>query len=122
MADMDGKVALVTGASSGIGRPTAEAFAQRGAKVIMAARRENELAALTREIQVRGGNAGFIVADIAKSKDVERMVAHTIETFGQLDYAVNNAGTEGRIAPILDLSEEDWERTLDTNLQSTFLV
>jgi NAD(P)-dependent dehydrogenase (short-subunit alcohol dehydrogenase family) len=121
MSDMNDKVALITGASSGIGRATGEAFAARGAKVVLAARREDQLAALTREIEARGGRASFVVTDVAIAKDVERMVAHTIEKFGRLDYAVNNAGTEGKFAGITDLPEQEWDRVLDTNLKGTFL-
>jgi NAD(P)-dependent dehydrogenase (short-subunit alcohol dehydrogenase family) len=118
---MNDKVALITGASSGIGRATGEAFAAQGAKVVLAARREDELATLTREIEARGGKASFVVTDVAVAKDVERMVAHTIETFGRLDYAVNNAGYEGPVASIADLPEEAWDQVLDTNLKGTFL-
>jgi NADP-dependent 3-hydroxy acid dehydrogenase YdfG len=82
MSDMNGKVALITGASSGIGRATAQVFAARGAKVVLAARREDELATLAREIGSRGGKATFIVTHVAIARDVERMVAHAIETFG----------------------------------------
>jgi len=121
MSDMNGKVALITGASSGIGRATAEAFAARGTKVVLAARREDELATLASEIESRGGKATFIVTDVAIARDVERMVAHAIETFGRLDYAVNNAGIEGKISPITDLPEQEWDRVLDTNLKGTFL-
>jgi NAD(P)-dependent dehydrogenase (short-subunit alcohol dehydrogenase family) len=121
MSDMNDKVALITGASSGIGRATAELFAARGAKVVLAARREHELATLTTEIEAQGGKASFVVTDVAIAKDVERMVAHAIETFGRLDYAVNNAGIEGKLAGITDLPEQDWDRVLDTNLKGTFL-
>jgi len=121
MSDMNDKVALITGASSGIGRATAEAFAVRGAKVVLAARREDELAALAREIEARGGRATFVVTDVAIAKDVERMVAHTIKTLGRLDYAVNSAGIEGKLAGITDLPEQEWDRVLDTNLKGTFL-
>lgn len=76
MSDMNGKVVLITGASSGIGRATAEVFAARGAKVVLAARREDELAALTSEIAERGGAASLVVTDVAIARDVERMVAH----------------------------------------------
>lgn len=121
MSDMNGKVALITGASSGIGRATGEAFVARGAQVVLAARREHELATLTTEIEAQGGKASFVVTDVAIAKDVERMVAHAIETFGRLDYAVNNAGIEGKLAGITDLPEQDWDRVLDTNLKGTFL-
>ena len=107
MSDMNGKVALITGASSGIGRATAELFAARGSNVVLAARREPELATLAREIESRGGKASFVVTDVAIARDVEAMVAHTVKTFGRLDYAVNNAGIEGTIASITDLPEED---------------
>jgi NAD(P)-dependent dehydrogenase (short-subunit alcohol dehydrogenase family) len=121
MSDMNDKVVLITGASSGIGRATGEAFAARGAKVVLAARREHELATLTSEIESRGGRASFVVTDVAIAKDVERMVAHAIETFGRLDYAVNNAGIEGKFASITDLPEQEWDRVLDINLKGTFL-
>jgi NAD(P)-dependent dehydrogenase (short-subunit alcohol dehydrogenase family) len=121
MPDMKDKVALITGASSGIGRATGEAFAARGAKVVLAARREDELAALASEIAARGGKASFVVTDVANAKDVERMVAHTIEKFGRLDYAVNNAAIEGKFAAITDLREEEWDQVLDINLKGIFL-
>ncbi len=121
MSDMKDKVALITGASSGIGRATAEAFAARGAKVVLAARREVELATLVSELESRGQKASFVVTDVPIAKDVERMVAHAIATFGRLDFAVNNAGIEGKLASITDLPEEEWDRVLDTNLKGTFL-
>ena len=121
MSDMKDKVALITGSSSGIGRATAEAFAAKGAKVVLAARREGELAALATEIEDKGGKASFVTTDVSVAKDVERMVAHTIDTFGRLDYAVNNAGIEGQFAGIVDLPEQEWDRVLDINLKGAFL-
>jgi len=121
MSDMSGKVVLITGASSGIGRATAEAFVAKRAKVALAARREDELAALVSEIETRGGKATLVRTDVAVAKDVERMVAHTMTTFGRLDYAVNNAGIEGQLAGIAELPEEEWDRVLDINLKGTFL-
>ena len=121
MLDLVDKVALITGASSGIGRATAELFAARGAKVVLAARREAELAALKSEIEARGGTASLVVTDVAIAKDVEAMVAHAIGKFGRLDYAVNNAGIEGQIASITELAEQEWDRAIDTNLKGAFL-
>ncbi|MBY0372723.1 MAG: glucose 1-dehydrogenase [Bryobacteraceae bacterium] len=118
---MTDKVALITGASSGIGRATAEAFAAQGARVVLAARREEELAALAAEIQSQGGQATFIVTDVANASDVERMVAHAISTFGRLDFAVNNAGIEGQFSPITELAEQEWDRVLDINLKGAYL-
>lgn len=78
-----------------------------------AAEFQNELATLTSEIESRGGRASFVVTDVAIAKDVERMVAHAIETFGRLDYAVNNAGIEGQLSGIMDLPEEEWDRVFN---------
>ena len=121
MSDMNNKVVLITGASSGIGRATAELFSANGAHVVLAARRENELSELVSEIQARGGKATAIKTDVSKSKDVEQMVAHTIDVFGRLDYAVNNAGIEGQLNMITDLSEEDWDSVMDINVKGIFL-
>ena len=121
MSDMKDKVALITGASSGIGRATAEEFAAKGVRVVLAARREDELAALANEIKDQGGKASFVTTDVSAAQDVERMVAHTIETFGRLDYAVNNAGIEGQFISVAELPEEEWDRVLDINLKGTFL-
>lgn len=121
MSDMRDKVALITGASSGIGRATAVAFAAKGASVVLAARREDELAALASEIKDQGGNATFVITDVSNAQDVERMVAHSIETFGRLDYAVNNAGIEGQFVSVAELPEAEWDRVLDINLKGTFL-
>jgi NAD(P)-dependent dehydrogenase (short-subunit alcohol dehydrogenase family) len=118
---MTDKVALITGASSGIWWATGEAFAARGAKVVLAARREKELAALTRRIQERGGQASFIVADVSVPTDIERAVSHAIEVFGRLDYAVNNAGYERPVASITDFPEAEWDKVMATNLKAPFL-
>jgi len=121
MSDMKDRVALITGASSGIGRATAEEFAANGARVVVAARRQAELDSLVAQIESRGGKASAIRTDVSDSADVERMVSYVIETFGRLDYAVNNAGIEGQFAPIIDLAEEDWDQVTGINLKGTFL-
>jgi NAD(P)-dependent dehydrogenase (short-subunit alcohol dehydrogenase family) len=121
MSSMSGKVALIAGASSGIGRATAEAFAAKGATVALAARREDQLAKLAADIKSRGGAVTFVKTDVSVAKEVEHMVAHTMETFGRLDYAINNAGVEGKFARITDLDEEEWDQILDINLKGTYL-
>jgi NAD(P)-dependent dehydrogenase (short-subunit alcohol dehydrogenase family) len=118
---MDDKVALIMGASSGIGWATGEAFASRGAKVVLAARREKELADLTHRIEERGGQASFVVADVAIAKDVQRAVSQALDVFGRLDYAVNNAGYEGPRASITEFPEEAWDQVIATNLKGPFL-
>jgi len=121
MTDMNGKVALITGASSGIGRATAELFAAKGAKVVVAARRQDELDSLVADIEAQGGQATAVQTDVAVAADVERMVAQAIKTFGRLDYAVNSAAIEGRFAGITELTEADWDQVLGINLKGTFL-
>ena len=121
MSNMKGKVVLITGASSGIGKATAEAFAEKGASVVVAARRKEELDALVESIQKSGGKASAIKTDVSNAKSVEQMVAHAIKIYGQLDYAVNNAGIEGEFNAITDLSEEDWDQVININLKGTFL-
>ena len=118
---MHEKVALITGASSGIGRATALAFAAKGASVVLAARRQEELDSLVAEIEAGGGKATAIKTDVSKAQDVEQMVAHALATFGRLDYAINNAGIEGRVASIVDLPEDDWDKVLDINLKGNYL-
>src|SRR6476659_9019686 len=121
MSLMNDKVALITGASSGIGRATAEAFAANGAHVVLAARREDELASLVKEIEGRGGKAIAVKTDVSNARDVERMVAAAIDRFGGLDYAVNNAGIEGSISSITEMADEAWDQVLDINLRGAFL-
>ena len=121
MSHMKEKVALITGASSGIGRATAEAFAAQGARLVVAARRQDELDSLVATIEAQGGQATAIRADVSVASDVERMVGHAIASFGRLDYAVNNAGIEGRFAPITELTEADWDQVIGINLKGVFL-
>lgn len=115
------KVAIVTGASSGIGRATAKLFAREGAKVVVTARRHAELDALVGEIELAGGQAIAVVGDI-KSEDLAKDLVNTAVTrFGGLDIAFNNAGVVGEMKPIMEVSLAEWRDTFDTNLTSAFL-
>ena len=113
------KVALVTGASFGIGRATALAFAKKGAKVVLADWVENpETMDL---IKKEGGEAIFIKCDVSKTKDVKALFQYTIDTYGRLDFAYNNAGIEGDSAPVHECSEENWDKTIGINLKGIWL-
>ena len=121
MSMFEGKVAIVTGASSGIGKATAKLLAERGATVVCAARREDEIAELSQSIRDGGGKASHICTDVAKASDVEAMVAHAAETHGRLDIAVNNAGIGAEVFPVVDTPDEWWDRVQNTNLRGNFL-
>jgi NAD(P)-dependent dehydrogenase (short-subunit alcohol dehydrogenase family) len=121
MKTLSNKVAIVTGASSGIGRAAAKLFAQQGAKVIASARRENELNTLVDEIVAAGGQAKALAGDITSESYAKALVDLAISEFGGLDIAFNNAGILGSDDAITDLSLEDWENTLRINLTGCFL-
>lgn len=122
MTALAGKVALVTGASSGLGEATAWHFAQEGAQVVVAARRVDQGARVVQRIVAAGGEALFVQADVSRAGDVERMVAATLERFGRLDCAVNNAGIAGpRFTPIADVTEAQWDEVMSVNLKGVWL-
>jgi NAD(P)-dependent dehydrogenase (short-subunit alcohol dehydrogenase family) len=121
MNSLAGKVAIVTGASSGIGEATARLLAARGATVVLAARREEDIAAHAEAIRAAGGQASHIRTDVADAGDVEAMVAHAVETHGRLDIAVNNAGIGAEVHSIVDMPDEWWDRVQNTNLRGNFL-
>lgn len=124
MADgqFSGKVALVTGAGSGIGRAAAIELARQGAAVGVLARNQERVQAAVDEIVAAGGKAIPILAEVTSQSDLERAVATIDETWGRLDSVVVNAGANGVWAPIDDLTLEEWNHTLTTNLTSTFLT
>lgn len=121
MFDLTGKVALVTGASSGIGRASALALARQGAVVVVAARRMDRLTELTKEIVTMGREALPVMMDVTKKEMIAAAVAKTVETYGRLDILLNNAGV-AEFVPFLDMTEEQWDKTIDTNLKGYFLV
>ncbi len=114
------KVAVVTGASSGIGAGIAEVFAEEGAKVVCVARREKDGKAVAESIQRRGGSAMFVRCDIADERQVREMVAKTLEAFGRIDVLVNNAGVNF-VKAFDELTAEDWDRVIGVDLRGTFL-
>ena len=116
-----GKVAFVTGAGSGIGRATALAFAREGASVTVADVSEQGSQETARLIEEQGGHALAVKCDVMRAEDVKAALGQTIETFGRLDFAFNNAGVEQRNAAIAEFEEEEWNRILDVNLRAVFL-
>jgi NAD(P)-dependent dehydrogenase (short-subunit alcohol dehydrogenase family) len=118
---MSNPVVLITGGLTGIGRAAAVAFAKKGANVVVAGRRDEAGKALADELRGFGSEAEFINADVRKENDVRALVDRTIERFGRLDVAVNNAGTEGRPGLITDQTAESYAATFDTNALGTLL-
>jgi NAD(P)-dependent dehydrogenase (short-subunit alcohol dehydrogenase family) len=116
--ELRGKVGIVTGGTSGIGRDAAVLFAKAGVKVVVAGRREAEGKETIDLIRAGGGDGLFVKTDVSLAADVQALVRTTVEKFGRLDIAFNNAGIEGALIPIADQSEEDWDRTIDINLMA----
>jgi NAD(P)-dependent dehydrogenase (short-subunit alcohol dehydrogenase family) len=119
--ELEGKVGLVTGGTSGIGRETAVLFAKSGAKVVVAGRREKEGEETIELIRNAGGDSLFVKTDVSKASEVEALIQKTVERFGRLDVAFNNAGIEGVWSPIIRQSEEDWDQTIAINLKGVWL-
>lgn len=116
-----GRVALVTGAASGIGRATAVAFAREGARVAILDRTAAALQPSAQAVRDAGGEGLVLACDIAQPEEVEAAIAETVVTFGRLDIAFNNAGVENVAAPVAEIALADWDRILDINLRGTFL-
>ncbi|MEM1255217.1 MAG: glucose 1-dehydrogenase [Cyanobacteria bacterium P01_H01_bin.21] len=118
---LEGKAGVITGASSGIGAAAAQLFAAEGAKVVLVARRQKKLDQLVNAIIETGGKAFALPANISQPGAPSHIVNETVSAFGRFDFAFNNAGTIGNFVPMLEQSEEDWNRTIETNLKSVWL-
>jgi len=121
LADFTGKVIIVTGASSGIGRAAAIMFAKRGGKVVCAARRVNKLEETVKMIKDAGGEGMFVQTDVKIAAQVENLVKKTVEKYGRLDIAFNNAGKGGIFQSLTDETEEQFYDQMDTNLKGVWL-
>ena len=119
--ELQGKVGIVTGGTSGIGRDTAVLFAKAGAKVVVAGRRESEGKETIDLVRAAGGDGLFVKTDVSRTTDVRALIQKTVEKFGSLDVAFNNAGIEGSWSPIAEQSEEDWDRVIGINLKGVWL-
>ena len=119
--ELEGKVGLVTGGTSGIGRDTAVLFAKSGARVVVAGRRELEGNETIELVRAAGGEGLFVKGDVSNAVEVETLIQSTVEKFGRLDIAFNNAGIEGVWKPIVRQSEEDWDQTIAINLKGVWL-
>jgi NAD(P)-dependent dehydrogenase (short-subunit alcohol dehydrogenase family) len=118
---MSHPVVLITGALTGIGRATALAFAQQGARVVVSGRRDDVGEALVAELRALGVEAEFIRADVRHESDVQNLVDRTVARFGRLDVAVNNAGTEGKPGPVTEQTADSYAATFDTNVLGVLL-
>ena len=121
-AALKDKVTLITGASQGLGRALALAFAREGARVVVNARSEDSVRPVAGEVEDVGGEVLAVAADVSKGADVERLVGESVERFGKIDVLVNNAGLLGPRVAIEDYPEDEWRRIIDANLTGPFLV
>jgi len=119
---LEGKVAMITGASRGIGRAIGLRLAQAGAKVVVSSRKLENVQAVADEITAAGGEALAVQAHVGRTDDVAALVARTVETFGRVDVVVNNAATNPHFGPLLSADEGQWDKILDTNAKGVFRV
>jgi NAD(P)-dependent dehydrogenase (short-subunit alcohol dehydrogenase family) len=119
---MNHPIVLITGALTGIGRATALAFAREGASLVVSGRRDDAGRALAGELRVLGARADYLRADVRNEVEVRSLVEQTVERFGRIDVAVNNAGTEGQLGPITEQSEDNYRATFDSNVLGVLLA
>lgn len=116
MNNIENKVIVITGASSGLGEATARLLANKGAKVVIGARRTEKLEAIVQDIRAEGGQAEFIGVDVTKPNEVQALIEKALSAFGQIDVLVNNAGLMS-IAPLSELKVDEWDRMIDINIK-----
>lgn len=116
MNNIENKVIVITGASSGLGEATARLLAKKGAKVVIGARRTEKLEAIVQDIRAEGGQAEFIGVDVTKPNEVQALIEKALSAFGQIDVLVNNAGLMS-IAPLSELKVDEWDRMIDINIK-----
>src|ERR1700676_4749398 len=121
MNEFQGKVALVTGGTSGIGRAAAVAYAREGAQVVVAGRRASEGEETVQLVRAQGGEAMFVPTDVAQEAQVKNLVGRTLEQFGRLDFAFNNAGIEQTPTPFLEQKVETYDQVMDVNVKGAWL-
>ena len=121
MADFDGKVALVTGGGTGIGRATAIAFAREGARVVIGNRNSEAGEAVVKAIQDAGGEASFLRTDVSSEEDVKALIEHAVATYGRLDVAFNNAGIGGAAGPLADQSSDNYDKVMGINVKGVWM-
>ncbi len=119
---LEGKVAMITGASQGLGRALALAYAKEGASIVINSRSEDGIRPVAEEARSSGAEVLALAADVTKGPDVERLADAAVERFGRIDVLVNNAGLLGPRVPIADYPESEWRRVIDANLTGPFLV
>jgi NAD(P)-dependent dehydrogenase (short-subunit alcohol dehydrogenase family) len=119
--EFNNKVVLVTGGNSGIGRATALLFAKKGAKIVIAGRRVKESEETVELLKEAGTEAIFVKTDVTNATSVKNLISQAVESYGRLDYAFNNAGIEGILAPSIEQTEENWDKVIDTNLKGIWL-
>jgi len=118
--DLTGKVAVVTGASKGIGRAIAELYAKAGAKVVVSSRKQEAVDAVVAEIKINGGNALAVACNVSEANDIQKLIDVTLTTYGSIDILVNNAAANPSFGPVVDTSEASFDKIISVNVKGPF--